>query len=532
MKQISTLVFLFFSVLLYGHNPILSDTSSTFLYAADPAAEVFNGKVYVYCSHDQPNATGYSSMQDYMILESEDMKTWINHGVVIKPREYTWAYGQMNAPDAVYKDGWYYWYFPFYRWKIGVVRSQTPIGPWEEFNKAEITEIFDPTVIVDNDGQAYIYGNYTKGLATAAGDAETYLMGAKLKDNMIELDGAWQRLTEDAVNEAVHVFKRNGKYYFHARVGTVTKYWMADEPLPTTNYATPMGLLAPNSPTSPNHASVIEFNDKWYFFYHRGDVNNGSNYRRSACYDEIFFNEDGSIKTIEYTLPIDTLEGITIPFTEVDTLYPDISGHITLEAAGNLGYIKHNDYAVVNGVDFDTAGKYELSVNAAVPLSKDVFAGYLFVYINSELIDSITLTGTGGAWSTYQMYSTEIKINTPLSDASVKFKAYVKNEGSSNLTNLKYFNYNLIEEGANASIQVTNTFEEVNIHSLDEVLVISSFATTPMNLKIYNLGGVLLYTDKIYSKEKRVSLSGFQSGVYVAQVECADGQFVKKLIKD
>ena len=72
----------------WSQNPILKNTDPDFLYAADPAAEVYNDKVYVYCSHDQPDAENYSGMQDYIVLESSDLKTWINHGVVLKPREY------------------------------------------------------------------------------------------------------------------------------------------------------------------------------------------------------------------------------------------------------------------------------------------------------------------------------------------------------------------------------------------------------------------------------------------------------------
>ncbi|MDF7799075.1 family 43 glycosylhydrolase [Pontiellaceae bacterium B1224] len=281
-----------------SRNPILKNTDPGFLYAADPSAEVFDGKVYVYCSRDQPDAKSYKSMQDYMLLESSDLKTWINHGVFLKPREFDWAYEQMNAPDAAYKDGWYYFYFPFYRWKIGVVRSRTPVGPWEQFHKQEITEIFDPTVFVDDDGQAYMYGSDLKQVDYDI--PGKHVMGVKLKDSMIELDGEWTRLTNETVAEGVHVFKRNGIYYFHARVGGNTEYWMADSPLP--QFAEYKGVLAPNSPKSPNHASVIEFNGKWYFFYHRGDVNGGSNHRRSACFEEMTFRDDGTIEPIEYTM--------------------------------------------------------------------------------------------------------------------------------------------------------------------------------------------------------------------------------------
>lgn len=293
---------LFFSILMLGtmwygwsQNPILNKENENFLYAADPAAEVFNDKVYVYCSHDQIDAENFSGMQDYLVLESSDLKTWINHGVVLKPREYNWAHGQMNAPDVAYKNGWYYFYFPYNKTHIGVSKSKTPIGPWEEAVSDKIATIFDPTVFVDDDGQAYIYGNDHKVRFT---EGKSHIYGAKLKDNMVELDGPWVRLTEEPVSEAVHVFKRDGIYYFHARVGEITNYWMADKPLP--EFATFKGIMAPNAPDAPNHASVIEFKDDWYFFYHRGDVNDGSFHRRSACFDKMEFRADGTIKLIEY----------------------------------------------------------------------------------------------------------------------------------------------------------------------------------------------------------------------------------------
>ncbi len=297
-NKIGLLIFIV-SISLYSEaqNPILQKRDTGFVYAADPAAVVFNDIIYVYCSRDSPEAVSYKTMQDYVVLESSDMKTWINHGVVLKPRKYDWAFGQMNAPDVAYKDGWYYFYFPYNKTHIGVAKSRTPVGPWEEAVSDKITTIFDPCVIVDDDGQAYIYGNDHK---VNIGEPGSHIMGAKLKDNMVELDGPWIRLSDEVVNEAVHVFKRKGNYYFIARVGSITKYWISDNPLP--KYATIKGELAPNSPDSPNHASVIEFEDEWYFFYHRGDVNDGSFHKRSACYEKMKFREDGTIEPIIYTL--------------------------------------------------------------------------------------------------------------------------------------------------------------------------------------------------------------------------------------
>lgn len=282
------------------NNPILKMGDPGFLYTADPAAEVFDGKVYVYCSHDQSDAKNFKDMQDYVILESSDLKTWINHGVVLKPREYSWASGQMNAPDVAYKDGWYYFYFPYDKTHVGVAKSQTPVGPWSEAVTDKICTIFDPCVFVDDDGQAYIYGNDHK---VDIGDKGWHVMGARLKPNMIELDGPWQRLSEEEVNEAVTVFKRNGKYYFMARKDKKTVYFMADSPLPTKPYATFQGAVTGDVIGAPAHTSAIEFSGQWYLFYHLGsEVNNGKFHRRSVCFDKMEFNEDGTIKPVAFTL--------------------------------------------------------------------------------------------------------------------------------------------------------------------------------------------------------------------------------------
>jgi hypothetical protein len=323
--KMAALVLLAFRGAACGGNPILKETDPGFLYAADPAAEVFNGRIYVYCSRDQPDAVNYTSMQDYMILESSDMTNWVNCGVVLEPRTaagFEYAAGQMNAPDCAFRDGWYYLYFPFNKTHVGVAKSRNPAGPWAPAVSNSIATIFDPTVFVDDDGQAYIYGNDHK---VNIGDPGSHIMGARLKDNMVELDGDWQRLSAETVSEAVTIFKRSGVYYFMARQRwNQTACWMADNPLPypgsldspsspvhndpVTGYASFKGLLTDSGEhavNAPAHMSAIEFNGEWYFFYQRGDVNNGTGHRRSACVDKMEFNPDGSIRQVVYTLDVE-----------------------------------------------------------------------------------------------------------------------------------------------------------------------------------------------------------------------------------
>ena len=435
-KTLLFTLFIFLGKMSFAQNPILRESDPNFLYAADPSAEVFNGKVYVYCSHDQPDAINYESMKDYVILESSDMKTWINHGVSLDPQNakgFEYAHTNMNAPDAAYKNGWYYWYFPSDVTHIGVAKSQSPVGPWESAVSNEFTTIFDPTVFVDDDGQAYIFGN---DHWVDFGDPGSHIMGAKLKDNMIELDGPWFRLSKEEVNEAVHVFKRNGIYYFSARVGPVTQYWMADSPLP--HYATFKGELAPNSPDSPNHTSAIEFNGQWYLFYHRGDVNHGSRCKRSVCFDKMTFRADGTIEPIVYTLDKDV--EITVPsyperttnkiksksVSAVKELAVSNDSSIRIEVENfseqsgikvislqdgstckGIGQISNGDWTSFKDLKF---GNNEGQFNFRVRVSAPKGGGNIVLRVNSPtgvIVGTIPVSATGG-WNNFKTLSTTL----------------------------------------------------------------------------------------------------------------------------
>jgi hypothetical protein len=435
MKKSEVLIVVLF--MFIGHlslaqqNPILREGDPGFIYACDPSVEVFNGKVYVYCSHDQPNATDWEAMKDYAVLESSDLKNWTNHGVVIDPQldlGFEYAQSNMNAPDAAYKGGWYYLYFPCNITEIGVAKSRTPVGPWEPAVTKPITTIFDPTVFVDDDGQAYIYGN---DHWVDIGEPGRYMMGAKLKNNMVELDGPWVRISKEDVNEAVHVFKRNGIYYFSARVGSVTKYWMANSPLP--HYATLKGELAPNSPESPNHTSAIEFEGQWYLFYHRGDVNHGCDYKRSVCFDKMTFRKDGTIEPVVYTLA-DGIE-ITIPKKDQPDKNPSAGTNAVPPPKGSLRheaevFAEQFGVAIENQIDNgksmgltsisngDWSGYKEIPFgndpNAEIPFRVRVAApkkgGIVELRLdklNGRVIGTIPVTATGG-WDKYETLSTTL----------------------------------------------------------------------------------------------------------------------------
>ena len=295
--------------IITGTNPIITGQ-----FTADPTARVFEGKIYMYPSHDIPSVithvdgSAWFSMPDYHVFSSEDLTVWTDHGVILRQEDVPWgnpeAYS-MWAPDCVYKDGKYYFYFPDapasgFGFGIGVAVSDRPYGPFTP--EAEpIKGVFgiDPCVLVDDDGASYIYWS---GMG---------LSGCKLDDNMLELDGQPVRLDEPlpaGFKEGPFAFKRNGKYYLTypwVRENTETlAYAMSDSPLGPFEYK---GLIMKESPVGcwTNHHSLVEYNGQWYIFYHHNDYSPDFDKNRSARIDRVYFNEDGTIQEV-----IPTLRGV------------------------------------------------------------------------------------------------------------------------------------------------------------------------------------------------------------------------------
>ncbi len=189
----------------------------TSIYTADPSAHVWSdGRLYVYPSRDIDPPRGCDLMDRYHVFSTDNMVNWRDEGEILRASQVPWGRPQggfMWAPDCVYKNGTYYFYFPHpsgsnwnNTWKIGIATSAKPAGGFT--NAGYIpgiggSSMIDPSVFVDTDGQAYLY--YGGGSKCAE---------AKLQTNMIEIDGAAQPVTglED-FHEATRVFKRNGVYY-------------------------------------------------------------------------------------------------------------------------------------------------------------------------------------------------------------------------------------------------------------------------------------------------------------------------------
>ena len=278
------------------------------LYTADPSAHVWaDGRLYVYASHDIDPPRGCDLMDQYHVFSTDDMVHWTDHGEILRASQVPWGRkegGFMWAPDCAYKDGTYYFYFPHPSgtytndsWKIGVATSKEPAANFTVQGYIEgFDPIIDPCVFVDDDGQAYLYQG---GGGTCK--------GGRLKDNMMEIDGAMQAM-EGLVDfhEATWVHKYNGKYYLSysdnhnpGQEGVEgynrMRYAVSDHPLGPWKY---MGIYMGGSDCFTNHGSIVEYKGEWFAFYHSIALS-GNPALRSVCVDRLYYNPDGTIRMVE-----------------------------------------------------------------------------------------------------------------------------------------------------------------------------------------------------------------------------------------
>lgn len=295
-----------------GQNPIISH-----IFTADPAPIVYNDTLFLYTGHDTASveATNYK-MPDWHVFSTTDMVNWKDHGALLSPHTFSWATGDAYAAQCIERNGKFYWFVSTFHKKdgrsnggaaIGVAVSDRPTGPFKDAigNALIINEMtkdkehgwddIDPTVFVDDNGQAYMFwGNGS-------------CKWVKLKENMIELDSDIHVLEIKNFIEGPWVYKRNNLYYLvYASQGTkpeMIEYCTATHPEGPWTYR---GIIQDNVNNSfTTHPGIIDYKGKSYFFYHDGSLPTGGSYRRSICVDYMYYNEDGTIKKI-----IQTKEGV------------------------------------------------------------------------------------------------------------------------------------------------------------------------------------------------------------------------------
>lgn len=309
----------------------------THMFTADPSAHVFNGKIYIYPSHDIPhngedndNGDEYQ-MRDYHVLSMDSLDSeCVDNGLALSEKDVPWVSEQMWAPDAAYKNGKYYLYFPARdkegNFRLGVAESDSPVGPFTPDEKyIPGSYSIDPAVYVEGE-EAYIYfgglwggqlekwqtGEFVSNPVVPSGDDPALgPMVAVLSDDMKSFKTEPQMLRildengepikagdeERRYFEAPWMHKYNGKYYLSYSTGTThyLAYATSDSPVGPFTYG---GRIMEPVIGWTTHHSIVEIGGKWYLFYHDCEMSGGINHRRTVKFTELKYNEDGSIVTI------------------------------------------------------------------------------------------------------------------------------------------------------------------------------------------------------------------------------------------
>lgn len=311
----------------------------THIYTADPSAHVFEDKLYIYPSHDldhdnPPRQDGsHFDMEDYHVFSLENMHSSpVDHGQVLHVDAVPWAEKQMWAPDAAFKNDTYYLYFPAKdydgRFRLGVATSQSPAGPFTP-QPEPIPGSFsiDPSVFIDDDGQAYLYfgglwgGQLEKwqtgsfdptGVEPRSTEPALGPMVAKLSADMLSFAAPPEEISITAEDgqplpagdrsrrffEAAWVHKYNGTYYLSYSTGDTHFIVYATSESPTGPFVYRGDILYPVVGWTTHH-SIVEFQGKWYLFYHDSSLSGGVDHKRCIKVAELVYNADGTIQTIE-----------------------------------------------------------------------------------------------------------------------------------------------------------------------------------------------------------------------------------------
>lgn len=384
---------------LTSGNPII-----THIRSADPAAEVWNdGRVWIYASHDPEDAVDYSTMEDYRAYSSADLVNWTDHGTVLHARDVSWgnsANAWMFAPDAAYKDGTYYLYFPTlssdWQWRVGVATSPRPEGPFTDIGRfIEGPDHIDPACFMDDDGEAYlIWGG--------GGDGEGGGSGpwiARLKENMTELAESPRPIAYGAENfgEGGYMHKRDSIYYFSWTCNTCWPYQgyygMADNPYGPFEYK---GELKRIPPGAQDHHSIIAFHGQSYYFYHVGNYGpDGSAFRRNICVDSLYYNPDGTMQEVIGTatgVAMDLVArqpGNWIPGLVKAEDYFRKQGHLVVtegDTSTQLTGIRDGDHvAYILNIPGSEFYDLEMQINAPFPGTE------VYLYIDDQPTDTVRL---------------------------------------------------------------------------------------------------------------------------------------------
>mgnify|MGYP003296070097 FL=1 len=295
----------------FGTNPIIKD-----IYTADPAPMVYGDTLYLYTTHDENELIGdFYTMNDWRCYSTKDMVHWTDHGKVFDIKDIEWAEDRAWAPQCCERNGKFYLYCPVHKRGGGVCIAvgvaDTPVGPFKDIGHPLVEEgegdwnDIDPTVFIDDDGQAYLYfGNPELRYVLLNEDMVSYKGDVQKIPMTVESFAKGSHMTGTSYGEGPWFYKRNGIYYmvFAGFLGEKGEkhneyfgYSTSKSPTGPWVYG---GVLMEEGPCFTNHPGVCDFKGHSYLFYHTDELPGGSLFHRSVCVAEFKYNADGSIDTV------------------------------------------------------------------------------------------------------------------------------------------------------------------------------------------------------------------------------------------
>lgn len=276
------------------------------MYTADGAPLIWNDTFYLFTGHDEGNS-GFYSMNDWRCFATTDMQNWTDLGSPLHYTAFSWAKGEAWAAQVVECGGKFYYYVTVTAKSggraIGVAVADRPEGPYTDaigkplVGPMDGMKCIDPTVFVDDDGQAYLY----------FGNGE--LRYVLLNDDMISCKGEPVVINTKngtfgaAFDEAPYLYKRNGLYYMiYASDWLPQKvsYSVSEKPVGPWKFGKVI-MQHQGGNCGTNHPGIADFKGKTYLTYHDGNLPGGGDYARSECVDEVIWNADGSMQEVKRT---------------------------------------------------------------------------------------------------------------------------------------------------------------------------------------------------------------------------------------
>lgn len=333
----------------YADNPIVQTS-----YTADPAPMVHEGKLYLYTSHDEDmTVSNFYTMNDWHLYSTEDMVNWTDLGTPASLDTFSWSTDNAWAPQGIFRNDKYYLYLPINNntgARIGVAVSDTVAGPFTDPLGKELAASgsgnIDPTVFIDDDGQAYMYwGNGT-------------LRYVRLNSDMMSYSGSITNVSLPGFTEGPWFYKREGLYYLiYAATSGTEKITYATSNSPTGPWNVRGDIMGPGN-TFTNHAGIVDYKGHSYFFYHNSALPGGNDFRRSVCVEEFTYGGDGSIPALTMSKEGPEAVATLNPFAQVEAETIAFSSGLKTEpctdagAGMNVRSISDGDYIKVKNIDF------------------------------------------------------------------------------------------------------------------------------------------------------------------------------------